>query len=75
MQTTLNESNDSVVGKTTRKRRSALIPTIGVVGFVAIAILSAPGASRRVESESRQKSKPTRRSPRHEGSRSWKELP
>jgi Protein of unknown function (DUF3500) len=50
MQTARIASNGSIVDKTIRKSRFRALPTIGVIGFIAIAIFSAPAASRRSES-------------------------
>ena len=50
MQTVLDASNGLADDKTIRKNRFRVLPTLGVVGFIAIAILSVPAASRRSES-------------------------
>ena len=51
METPCNASSGSVVvDSTNRKRRSRLLPTLGVIGFIAVAILSVPAAARRGES-------------------------
>jgi len=49
MQTILKASNGAVVGETSRKRRFRFLPMLGVVGFIVIAIISVPAASRRAE--------------------------
>lgn len=51
MQKALNETMGLGVGERVRERRSRILPTLGVVGFIAIAVFSAPGASRRWETE------------------------
>jgi hypothetical protein len=50
MQTPLSTFGDSIAGKTIHKRRFRLLPTMGVIGFIVVAILSVPAASRRGES-------------------------
>jgi len=75
MQTTLNESNDSVVGKTTRRgvpRSFQRLAWLALSHRHSLRTWSL--ASGRERDHARRASRQGAR-PGHEGSRSWKELP
>ena len=51
MQTEVDTFSRSSVNKTTRRSSYRALPLLGVMGFIAIALLTAPAASRRSEGE------------------------